>query len=113
MSHQTFPKEGRTVAPGFMRALHEIWREWGLGCEWPGCAGGCGHLELNHIEPRGRGGGFRRDTPDNLIMLGRRCHELAGKLGVKARARQRDAIKVRHPLLTEQIQEAFERCVKD
>lgn len=47
-------------------------------CENPHCPGFCGARETHHIDKKSHYGRKRqaeRDNPDNLIRLGRRCHE--------------------------------------
>jgi len=40
-------------------------------CEWDGCGK---VVDINHIDPRGMGGGKGKDVPENLIGLSRKCH---------------------------------------
>lgn len=35
-------------------------------------------VDIHHIKPRGMGGSKKSDTPDNLMALCRRCHEVFG-----------------------------------
>ncbi len=59
----------------------EVWRRDGGCCQWPMASGGiCGstlRLELDHIVPKGRGGG---STADNLRILCRAHNDRAARL---------------------------------
>lgn len=64
------PKDPPVKAPDFLHFLKMlIYR-----CEWPdGCQVRRG-LDAAHIRARGMGGGRRKDTEDNVVILCRRHH---------------------------------------
>lgn len=86
-----FPKDPPVKDPEFMTELKKI-----IGrCEHPG---GCAYsmrLDCHHIKGRGLGGGSRKDTEDNLIILCRAHHNTAHSLGVPYRPTLVDAMKYR------------------
>lgn len=76
-----FPKDPPVKNPEFMKELKII-----IGrCEAPGGCASKMHLDCHHIRGRGLGGGTRKDTPGNLVVLCRMHHEKAHQLGVKFR----------------------------
>ncbi len=75
------PKDPPLKNQKFMDALKRIVDR----CEHPG---GCNYsyvLDTHHIVGRGLGGGKRKDTPGNLVILCREHHNEAHRLGVKYR----------------------------
>lgn len=43
-------------------------------CEWPNCHST--RVDAAHIKARGMGGGYRKDTPENLVIACRDTHHL-------------------------------------
>ena len=62
-----FPKDPPIKNPALFKIMHRKIHQCEL-CESPR------FLEVAHIKGRKMGGGYRKDTPDNLIMLCRACH---------------------------------------
>jgi predicted restriction endonuclease len=63
-----FPKDPPIKNPALFKIMHSEIHQ----CELCGSAE---FLEVAHIKGRKMGGGFRKDTPENLIMLCRACHQ--------------------------------------
>lgn len=63
-----WPKDPPIRCPEFLRRIKELITE----CEWRKCRS-LG-TDSAHIRARGMGGGRRKDTPDNIIVLCRDHH---------------------------------------
>lgn len=91
MGHISFPKDKPVIDQEYIDELKRI-----VGrCEHPqGCRMRVG-LDVHHVKGRGLGGGFRKDTPENLIVLCREHHQYAHTQGVKYREDLYEAMNVR------------------
>ena len=98
-----FPKDKPVKDPEFMAELNRVVAR----CEFPG---GCRmrvRLDVHHIKGRGLGGGSRKDTEDNLIVLCREHHTEAHSKGVPFRPELVAAISRRTDFEQRQIRSFF------
>ena len=68
---RSFPKDPPLRCKEFLKRIKELIP----GCEWNGQCQSLG-TDSAHIRARGMGGGRRKDTPDNIIVLCREHHRI-------------------------------------
>lgn len=78
-----FPKDPPVINEELIRAMKLV-ITW---CEWPGCRAH-GFMDPAHIRARGQGGGRRKDTFENILMLCRTHHDLYDHQLGQSRERQ-------------------------
>ena len=95
--------------PTLLKQMHEMIHS----CEWPaGCKLRGFPLELAHIRAKGMGGGFRMDTPENLVMLCREHHRMFDQSigqGASARAEMLEAARSRPEWLVDALGDCDKR----
>ena len=63
------------------------------------------HLDPQHIQRRGLGGSKRKDTPENVVILCRRCHTMIDHGGQRTEwvKRMREWVAARPPWLQREL----------